>query len=73
METKIKVTKEGVLIPEELFNEILTTYAKMEQILATLETLADKKALKAIEQSRQQVSKGEYVDCSVNDLEKVLK
>ena len=72
-ETKVKVTKEGILIPEELFKEMISTYAKTEQILATLETLADKQALKTIEKSKKQVAKGEYIECSINDLEKVLK
>ena len=49
------------------------TYLKMEQILATLETLADKKTLAAIEESKKQVAKGEYFECSINDLEKVFK
>lgn len=49
------------------------TYIKMEQILATLETLADEETLKTIEESKKQVTKGEYVECSINDLEKVLK
>jgi hypothetical protein len=48
-------------------------YFKMEQLLATLETLADEETLRAIEESRRQVAKGEYVDCSFNGLEKVLK
>jgi hypothetical protein len=73
LETKVKVTKEGILIPEGLFKEIMSTYARMEQILATLETLADEAALKSIEKSRNQVAKGEYVEGSINDLEKVLK
>jgi hypothetical protein len=67
LEAKVKVTKEGILIPEELFKEIMSTYTKMEQILATLETLADKEALKAIEESRKQAAKGEYFECSIND------
>ena len=65
--------KEEIVIPKELFNEIVGTYLKMEQILATLQTLADKETLKAIEKSKKQVAKGEYVECSINDLEKVLK
>jgi hypothetical protein len=68
METKVKMTKEGVLIPEELFKEMLSAYVKMEQVLATLETLADKDALKTIKKSREQVSKGEYVECSIDEL-----
>jgi len=46
---------------------------EVEQILATLETLADEEALKTIERSRKEVAKGEYVECSIEDLEKVLK
>ena len=70
---KVKVTREGILIPEELFKEMMGAYVKVEQILATLETLADEEALKMIERSREEVVKGEYVECSINDLEKVLK
>jgi hypothetical protein len=51
----------------------MSTCAKMEQILATLEKLADEKTLKAIVKSRKQVAKGEYVEYSINDLKKVLK
>jgi hypothetical protein len=73
LEAKVRVKKEGIVIPKELFNEMVGTYVKMEQILATLETLADEDTLKAIKKSKKQVAKGEYVECSVNDLEKVLK
>jgi len=70
---KVRVTREGILIPEELFKEMMSAYVKVEQILATLETIADEEALKTIERSRKEVAKGEYVECSINDLEKVLK
>ena len=69
----MKMTKEAILIPEELFKEMLGTCIKMEQILETLETLADKEALKDLEKSREQIAKGEYVECSVEDLDEVLK
>jgi hypothetical protein len=69
---KVKVTRDGILIPEELFREMMSAYVKVEQVLATLETLADEEALKAIERSREEVAKGEYVECSVNDLGKVF-
>ncbi|MEM2889697.1 MAG: hypothetical protein QXR42_09560 [Candidatus Bathyarchaeia archaeon] len=48
-------------------------YVRLEQILATLETLADKDALKTIGRSREEVAKGEYVECSIDELEKILK
>jgi len=73
MDAKVKVSREGVLIPEELFREMMSAYAKMEQVLATLETLADEEALKAIEESREEVARGEYVECSIDDLDRVLK
>jgi hypothetical protein len=73
LEARVKVTKEGIVISEDLFREILGTYVKMEQILETLETLADKEALDTIEKSKEQVTKGQYVECSMNDLEKILK
>ena len=69
MSVKVKVSREGVLIPEELFREMMSAYVKMEQVLATLETLADAEALKAIEESREEVARGEYVECSWDDLE----
>lgn len=73
MEAKVKVTKEGVVIPTALFEEMVGAYMKVDQILETLETLADEKTLKAIEESRKQVAKGQYVECSITGLEKVLK
>jgi hypothetical protein len=71
--SKVKIKEEGIVIPKKLFKEIFGTYIKMEQILATFETLADKETLKAIEESKKQVAKGESVECSINDLENVLK
>ena len=73
MDAKVKVKKEGVVIPEAFFKEMVGTYIKLEQILATLETLADEETLKVIEESKKQVAKGEHLECSINDLEKVLK
>ena len=70
---KVKVTSEGITIPEELFKEMMSAYVKVEQILTTLENLADEEAMKAIKRSREEVAKGDYVECSIDDLEKVLK
>jgi len=63
---KVRVTREGILIPEELFKEMMSAYVKVEQILATLETLADEEALETIERIREEVAKGEYVECSIS-------
>ena len=61
------------VISEDLFREMVGTYVKVEQILARFEALADKKTLKSILESKKQVIKGEFVDCSISDLRKVLK
>ena len=57
---------------EELFRQIvelvlreMSAYFRVERILATVETLADKEALRAIRKSREEVAKGEYVECSM--------
>jgi hypothetical protein len=42
LEAKVKIKEEEIVIPKKLFKEMVGTYIKMEQILATLETLADK-------------------------------
>ena len=73
MRVKVKFTKKGVLVPQELFKEMMGAYFMLERILATVETLADKEALKTIRKSRDEVAKGEYVECSIKDLEKVLE
>lgn len=73
MDVKVRVTREGILISEELFREMISAYVKVEQILATLETLADEEALKTIEKSREEVARGKYVECSIDDLERVLR
>jgi len=73
MNVKVRVTREGILIPEELFREMMSAYIRIEQVLATLETLADEEALKTIEKSREEIAKGEYVECSIDELERVLK
>ena len=36
VDAKVKVTREGVFIPEELFKEMMNAYVKVEQVLATL-------------------------------------
>jgi hypothetical protein len=73
MRARAKVRRKGILVPEELLREMVNTCVRMEQILATLETLADEKALKAILRSKEEIAKGEYVECSINNLREVLK
>jgi DNA-binding transcriptional ArsR family regulator len=69
----IKATRKGVLVPEELFKEMIGIFTRIEQILAILETLADEDALEIIKRSREEIAKGRYVECSIEDLERILR
>jgi hypothetical protein len=69
----IKVTRKGVFIPEELFKEMIDAFTRLEQVLATLETLADEDTLEIIEKSREEVAEGRYIECSIEDLKRVLR
>jgi len=62
----------GIVIPTEMFKKILSTYYTMEQIMATLETMADKETMKAIKKSKQEIKKGEFVECEIHEVNKVL-
>ncbi len=73
MVNDIKVTDKGIFIPRELFKELLDVYSKVEQILATLETLADKETLEAIKKGKEEIAKGNYVECKIENLEETLK
>lgn len=51
----------------------MDAYFRMERVLATIEMLADDEALKAIRKSGEEIVEGEYVECLIEDLEKVLE
>jgi hypothetical protein len=41
--------------------------------MATLETLEEPGVLKSIEESRRMLATGEYVECPIDEVDKVLK
>jgi len=51
---------EAVSIPRPLLKELYEHFAKIEEILATLEELANKEGLERIERSLQEYKKKEY-------------
>lgn len=51
---------EAVSVPRPLLKELYAHFAKIEEILATLEELADKEGLKRIEKSLEEYEKKEY-------------
>ncbi|HKZ93494.1 MAG TPA: hypothetical protein VJ249_02780 [Candidatus Bathyarchaeia archaeon] len=62
----------GIVIPTEMFQKMLNTYYRMEQIIATLETMADKETMKAVKKSKEEIQKGEFIECKIDELNKVL-
>jgi hypothetical protein len=67
----LKVRRRGeVSVPEPLWREIVDAYARVERVMATLE---EPGALKALEESRRMLACGEYVECSIDEVDRVLK
>jgi len=62
----------GIVIPTEMFKKMLHTYYTMEQIIATLETMADKETMKAIKKSKQEIQEGEFIESEIDEVNKVL-
>jgi hypothetical protein len=60
---------EAVPVPRPLLKELYEHFAKIEEILATLEELSNKEGLERIEKSLEEYKKKEYV--AVNSPEKI--
>ena len=60
---------EPVPVPRPLLKELYEHFAKIEEILATLEELSNKEGLERIEKSLEEYKKKEYV--AVNSPEKI--
>jgi len=60
---------EAVPVPRPLLKELYEYFAKIEEILATLEELSNKEGLERIEKSLEEYKKKEYV--TVNSPEKI--
>lgn len=70
----LKARRRGeVSVPEPLWREIVDAYARVERVMATLETLEEPGVLEALEESRRMLACGEYVECSIDEVDKVLK
>jgi len=52
---------EAVSVPRPLLKELYEHFAKIEEILATLEELANKEGLERIKKSREEYKKKDYV------------
>lgn len=52
---------EAISVPRPLLKELYEHFDKIEEILATLEELSDKKGLKRVEKSLEEYEKKDYV------------
>ena len=51
---------------------MLSSYHKMEQIMATLEVSLDKETIDSIKRSKIDVENGDFVDCFFDDINDLL-
>lgn len=58
---------ETISVPLPLLKELYEHFDRIEEILATLEELSDKKGLKRIEKSLEEYKKKEYITVSSPD------
>jgi len=70
---KYKKMEEKVVIPRATLNDMFSTFQKMESIISTIEILADEGSMKAIRKSKEDLSKGRYVEGNMEDLDKIMK
>ena len=61
-----------ITIPRDLFEDMLSSYYKMEQIMATLEVSLDKETMDSIKRSKVDMENGDFVDCSFDEINDVL-
>jgi len=64
---------ESVTIPKGLLKDLYMGLAKVEEVLATLEELMDKKGLERICKAEEEYRKGEYITVqSSSEIKKLL-
>ncbi len=68
----LETKHDTVTIPVDLFEDMMSSYQKMEQIMSTLEVLLDQKAMDSIKKSKEDIEKGNFVDCSLDEIDGVL-
>ncbi|MFQ5950461.1 MAG: hypothetical protein ACE5KH_00080 [Candidatus Geothermarchaeales archaeon] len=67
-------TPSTVAVPKDLLRELIEGLAKTEEVLATLEEIADREGLERIRRSREEYDRGEYEEAGdAEELRKLLK
>ncbi len=61
-----------IKIPRNTIAEIIETYDKLESLIATLEIVADRDAMKGIREGLSDVKKGNVVRWNIDEIDKLL-
>ncbi len=70
---KVKILGETVTVPKPLLKELYKHFARIEEILATLEELMDKEGFERIKKGLEEYKKGEYTTAeTIEDIKKAL-
>ncbi len=68
----VQVKKEGVLIPKDMFDDMIASYQKLDPIMSTIEIMLDKETMESIQKSKQQIENREFVECTLEEVDKIL-
>ncbi len=69
----LKSKHKAVSVPEPLWREMVDVYARVERVMATLETLEEPGIVEALEESRRMLARGDIVECSIDEVDEVLR
>jgi hypothetical protein len=51
---------------------MIASYQKLDQIMSTIEIMLDKETMESIQKSKQQIENGEFVECTLEEVDKIL-
>ncbi len=67
-----EANQDTIAIPKALFESMVSSYREMEQIMSTIEILLDQEAMESIDKSKEDIKNKDFVDCSIDEVNKLL-
>jgi len=67
-----ETNNDTITIPKDLFESMVASYREMEQIMSTIEILVDQRAMESIDKSKEDLKNGDFVDCSIDEIDTLL-
>ena len=62
-----------VVVPRDVMLDMLKAYYKMEQAISSMEIMMDAETTKNIEKSKKDFKKGNFIECTVDEIDSILK